>query len=62
MEMAGLKGETMDDGFLRHVRACNNAVLPGERLAFRIGGAQVGWVKPDVRGAAGGVSGDPHGQ
>jgi 8-oxo-dGTP pyrophosphatase MutT (NUDIX family) len=46
MEMAGLKGETMDDGYLRHVRGCNNAVLPGERLAFRIGGAQVGWVKP----------------
>ncbi len=46
MEMAGLKGETMDDGYLRHVRTCNNAVLPGERLAFRIGGAQVGWVKP----------------
>jgi 8-oxo-dGTP pyrophosphatase MutT (NUDIX family) len=46
MEMAGLKGETMDDGYLRHVRNCNNAVLPGERLAFRIGGAQVGWVKP----------------
>jgi 8-oxo-dGTP pyrophosphatase MutT (NUDIX family) len=46
MEMAGLKGKTMDDGYLRHVRNCNNAVLPGERLAFRIGGAQVGWVKP----------------
>jgi 8-oxo-dGTP pyrophosphatase MutT (NUDIX family) len=46
MEMAGLKGKTMDDGYLRHVRNCNNAVLPGERLVFRIGGAQVGWVKP----------------
>ena len=42
--------ERRDDGragFLRHVRACNNAVLPGERLPFRIGAAQVGWVKPD---------------
>src|SRR3954452_21847998 len=37
----------MEAGFLRHIRACNNAVLPGGRLAFRIGSAQVGWVKPD---------------
>ena len=47
MEIGGLKGETMEAGYQRHVRACNNAVLPGERLAFRIGAAQVGWVKPD---------------
>ncbi len=47
MEIGGLKGETMDDGFLRHVRACNNAVLPGGRLPFRMGAAQIGWVKPD---------------
>jgi 8-oxo-dGTP pyrophosphatase MutT (NUDIX family) len=47
MEIDGLKGETMDEGYLRHVRACNNAVLPGERLPFRIGAVQVGWVKPD---------------
>jgi len=32
------------DGFLRHIRACNNAVLPGDRLAFRLGPDQVGWV------------------
>jgi 8-oxo-dGTP pyrophosphatase MutT (NUDIX family) len=38
----------MEPGYLRHVRACNSAVLPGERLAFRIGDAQVGWVKPDL--------------
>jgi 8-oxo-dGTP pyrophosphatase MutT (NUDIX family) len=44
----GLKGDTMETGFLRHVRACNNAVLPGERLPFRIGTDQVGWVKPDL--------------
>lgn len=47
MEIGGLKGETMDEGYARHVRACNNAVLPGERLPFRIGAALVGWVKPD---------------
>ena len=39
----------MDDtGFARHVRACNNATLPGERTAFRIAGAQVGWLAPAV--------------
>jgi 8-oxo-dGTP pyrophosphatase MutT (NUDIX family) len=38
----------MDDGFERHVRSCNSAVLPGERLAFRIGAARVGWVKLDL--------------
>jgi 8-oxo-dGTP pyrophosphatase MutT (NUDIX family) len=29
---------------MRHVRACRNAVLPGERLAFHIGPFPVGWV------------------
>ena len=48
MEIGGLKGETMHAGYQRHVHACNNAVLPGERLAFRIGSTQVGWVKPDL--------------
>ncbi len=51
MEIDGLKGETVTDqafvdGYLRHVTACNNARLPGDRVAFRIGGALVGWVKP----------------
>jgi 8-oxo-dGTP pyrophosphatase MutT (NUDIX family) len=45
--MVSLKGETMDEAYLRHVRACNNAVLPGRRLAFRIGAARAGLVKPD---------------
>jgi 8-oxo-dGTP pyrophosphatase MutT (NUDIX family) len=31
----------------RHFAACNNAVLPGERLPFRVGAAAVGWVRPD---------------
>lgn len=31
---------------LRHIAACNNAVLPGHRLRFRIGDATVGWVLP----------------
>src|SRR5690242_9877116 len=33
-----------ETGFERHVRACNNAVLPGERIPFHIGDASVGWV------------------
>jgi 8-oxo-dGTP pyrophosphatase MutT (NUDIX family) len=48
MESISLKGETMETGYLRHIRACNNVTLPGERLPFRIGSAQVGWVKPDL--------------
>ena len=36
----------MDPRFARHIAACNNAVLPGERLRFSIGGEPVGWVKP----------------
>jgi len=31
---------------MRHIRACNNAVLPGDRTAFRIGAARVGWLPP----------------
>jgi len=45
--MCSLKGNAVIEGFLRHVRACNNANLPGDRLPFRIGAEQVGWVKPD---------------
>jgi 8-oxo-dGTP pyrophosphatase MutT (NUDIX family) len=41
-------------GFLRHITACNNASLPGERVAFRIGAAVVGWVKPDMARALAG--------
>jgi len=55
MQGAGLKGETMDEGYRRHVRTCNNAVLPGGRLAFRIGTAQVGWVTPEFAARLAGV-------
>lgn len=34
------------DSLLRHVRAIDNAGLPGGRVPFRIGAAQVGWVRP----------------
>ncbi len=36
------------DTLLRHVCACNNAVLPGGRAPLRLGGALVGWVRPEV--------------
>ncbi len=38
-------------GFMRHVQTCHNARLPGERLAFRIGDAQVGWVGRNLAAA-----------
>lgn len=36
------------NSLLRHIAACNSAQLPGERLAFRIGAATVGWVRPSL--------------
>ena len=38
----------MDPLLQRHVDFCNNAVLPGRRVAFCIGDAPVGWVLPEV--------------
>lgn len=32
------------EGFLRHIRSCRNILLPGQRVPFRLGVAQVGWV------------------
>ena len=40
--------KTAETGFLHHLRSCNNAQLPGDRLPFRIGSVQVGWVKPTL--------------
>ncbi|HVC61321.1 MAG TPA: DUF4743 domain-containing protein [Acetobacteraceae bacterium] len=37
--------ESQTSSFLRHVRSCNTATLPGERLPFLIGEAHVGWVR-----------------
>jgi 8-oxo-dGTP pyrophosphatase MutT (NUDIX family) len=56
MLMDDLKGKRVPDaapigGFLRHIRTCNNARLPGERLAFRLGRTPVGWVKPALAAA-----------
>jgi len=55
-----LKGKRVNDaaaigGFFRHIRSCNNARLPGERLPFRLGEAPVGWVKPGLAMALAGI-------
>jgi len=47
MWMSSLKDNAVIEGYLRHIRACNNAQLPGIRRPFRIGDAQVGWLKAD---------------
>ncbi|MCW3472960.1 NUDIX hydrolase [Limobrevibacterium gyesilva] len=33
---------------MRHIAACNNAMLPGGRVPFLIGAAPVGWVRPGL--------------
>ena len=55
-----LKGERVDrdlkdNGFQRHVRACNNAELPGTRLPFLVGGQPVGWVASKIAMALAGM-------
>jgi 8-oxo-dGTP pyrophosphatase MutT (NUDIX family) len=42
-------------GFHRHVRACNNAALPGDRLPFLIGDQHVGWVADRVAAVLAGM-------
>ena len=54
------------DPFMRHIAACTNAVLPGDRLGFRLGRepAPVGWVRPEVAAVLQGfpgVAGTPDG-
>lgn len=34
--------------FQRHIETCNNLPSPGNRLPFRIGAEQVGWVAPEL--------------
>jgi 8-oxo-dGTP pyrophosphatase MutT (NUDIX family) len=42
------------DPFLRHIQACKNATLPGDRRAFRLGACQgpVGWMRPAAASVA----------
>ena len=47
----------LDPGFMRHVRACNTATLPGDRLPFLLAGTQVGWVRPEIALALAGFPG-----
>lgn len=61
----GVRPKPEVSGFLRHIQACRNAILPGARVALRIGEAQVGWVGPaaatalrGLRGISSGPSGD----
>jgi hypothetical protein len=42
-------------GFQRHVRACNNAELPGQRISFLVGDQAVGWVAPRIVSALEGM-------
>ena len=42
---------------MRHIAACRNAVLPGQRMPLRLGAAQVGWVLPDIAAALAGLRG-----
>jgi 8-oxo-dGTP pyrophosphatase MutT (NUDIX family) len=47
------------DPILRHVAACNNAVLPGGRRTLRIDDAVIGYVDPGVLPALGSVGLQP---
>ena len=40
---------------LRHIAACRNAKLPGQRLPLRLEAAQVGWVIPETAVALAGL-------
>ncbi|MBC7801772.1 MAG: thiamine pyrophosphokinase, partial [Gemmatimonadaceae bacterium] len=39
---------------MRHVEACNNAVLPGRRAPLWLEHGQIGWVRPDAAAVLGG--------
>ena len=34
--------------FLRHIQACNNAILPGRRVPFHLGATPVGYLSPGL--------------
>ena len=55
-----MQGSQSEPGFLRHIRACHTASLPGARVAFRIRrasdengreSAPVGWLLPPIAAA-----------
>jgi 8-oxo-dGTP pyrophosphatase MutT (NUDIX family) len=49
--------EDASETFMRHLRLCRNAVLPGNRLPFRIGEDLVGWLLPEFAAAVRRVAG-----
>jgi 8-oxo-dGTP pyrophosphatase MutT (NUDIX family) len=49
-----LEIEAQTSSFLRHLRSCNNAVLPGGRLPFLLGETSVGWLRPALAQALAG--------
>lgn len=44
-------------GLMRHIEASRNTALPGGRVAFLIGEAQVGWLEPDFSAVLAGLPG-----
>ena len=46
-----MRGGSELEGYLRHIRACRNFLLPGNRVQFWLGVAQVGWVAPRLADA-----------
>lgn len=36
------------ESLIRHIRACNNATLPGARVPVLVAGESVGWMLPDL--------------
>jgi 8-oxo-dGTP pyrophosphatase MutT (NUDIX family) len=50
-----LQQHTKNAGFQRHVRACNNARLPGARIPFLIQEQAVGWITDLIASALQGV-------
>src|SRR5690349_12015299 len=51
IERRVLRSEPDFSGLLRHIAACRNARLPGNRVPLRIGAALVGWIGPAVLNA-----------
>ena len=46
-----MRSEPDFSGLLRHIAACRNARLPGNRVPLRIGAVLVGWIGPAVLNA-----------
>ena len=46
-----MAADATQGGFLRHIRACQNARIPGDRRPFRLGPVPVGWVRPALADA-----------